>query len=445
MFTSARIKLTLLLTGIVIALFLLTSATVYLFVSQMTIGRLDFRLRQDAAWLLQNPRAMQMALQGGRAPAFPGTSSSPVLRPLFLVIVRNPTGAIITTSNPGLASAIPLLSPTFQTTPTFATWRVRGTDEWFRVISIPLSGGGTAVAGIVQIAEFVGPEMDILMRLAQLVWLVGLGGTIVAIVAGYAVSGRVLRPIIRSWLQQQRFVGDASHELRTPLAVIQTNLDLVLCNADECSLQNLEWVSNAKAEVRRLTRLTSDLLTLARADSQEAVLEMECADLSGVVGEVVGTMSFLAEQKDITLTVDDGPAASGSDRTVFGDVNRLRQLVMILLDNAIKYTPEGGRIDVVLDRQSHAVSLRVKDTGIAMDRELMTHIFERFYRGDKVRERSEGGAGLGLSIAKWIVDMHRGRITVQSTKGEGSVFHVILPCPTAAQTAAVHRGGRILH
>lgn len=439
MFTRARIKLTLLLTAIVTSLFIITSATLYLFVYNITINQMDFKLQQTASWLLRHPEARHMVLSGSRPPALPGIAPSPVLRPFLLVIFRNAAGSIVTSNNPHLATAFPRLWTSGQTAPSFVSWHPRGTAEWFRVVTIPLFSGGASPSGVIQVAQFIGPEVDILQRLAQLVWMVGLAGAAAAVIAGYMVSGRALRPIIRSWRQQQRFVGDASHELRTPLAVIQTNLDLVLSNAEESSLRNLEWVGNAKAEVRRLIRMTSDLLTLARADSQEAVLNVGCVKLGAIVGEVADTMAALAESRGVTLHFPTDLPAPDADFTVYGDANRLRQLVMILLDNALKYTRSGGVITIALDRQPHTVTLRVADTGIGMDAEVIAHAFDRFYRGDRARDRSDGGVGLGLSIAKWIADMHHGRITVQSALGAGTVFHVTLPRPTPAQAEAARR------
>ncbi|MCY0870137.1 MAG: HAMP domain-containing sensor histidine kinase, partial [Firmicutes bacterium] len=254
---------------------------------------------------------------------------------------------------------------------------------------------------------------------------VGGAGFVVVLIVGWYLSGLILRPIARSWQQQQRFVADASHELRTPLAVIGSNLDLALSRAATTGedLETLEWVSNAKAEARRMTRLTEDLLTLARSDGHEVVLQRREVDAVQIARDVVERMAPLAEVAGLALRLE--PNESARQVPMWADGDRMRQLLVILVDNAIKYTL-AGEVTVCVRRLRKGALLEVRDTGVGLDPEEAARVFDRFYRGDDVRERVSGGTGLGLSIARWIVDMHGGRLTVHSEKGVGSVFRAYI-------------------
>jgi heavy metal sensor kinase len=225
----------------------------------------------------------------------------------------------------------------------------------------------------------------------------------------------------RSFVEIRRFTADASHELRTPVTVIRTETEVALKDAlGTAGYQQL--LGSILEECDRLTRLTDQLLTLSREDAGKARRVREPLDVAPLVESVVETMRPLAQAKGIPVQT-----AGGGPLPIRGDEVRLRQVFFNLLDNAIKYTPEGGKIEVQLARRDNGAVVTFRDTGIGIPREHLPHVFDRFYRVDKARTRAEGGTGLGLSIAQSIVQAHGGRIEMVSTPGQGTTCTVTLP------------------
>lgn len=220
---------------------------------------------------------------------------------------------------------------------------------------------------------------------------------------------------------QRRFLADVSHELRTPLTVIKGNVGLVRkFGADEESLASIE------AEVDRLTRMVGDLLLLAQAEAGEMPFDMEVVELDTVLLEVFQQMRILASDR-IHLQLTDIDQIQ-----VNGDRDRLKQVFLNLVGNAVQYTPNGGKVTISLQVADGQARVVVSDNGPGIPKEDLPHIFERFYRGEKSRTRSQtGGFGLGLSIAYWIVRSHQGTIEVESEEGRGTTFTVYLPIKTA--------------
>ncbi|MER3479520.1 MAG: hypothetical protein C4327_03290 [Meiothermus sp.] len=219
---------------------------------------------------------------------------------------------------------------------------------------------------------------------------------------------------------QQRFVADAAHELRAPLTAIQGNLEL-LHRYPEMTLQDrMESVIQALQEARRLGRLVADLLALARGDGGYR-LKREPLDLDRVLLEAFESACHLSQQHQLTREL--------APLKLEGDRDHLKQLALILLDNAIKYTPPGGKVHLALFRQGSHAELRVTDTGNGIAAQDLPHVFDRFYRADQSRRRDPGGSGLGLSIAQWIVEQHGGEIRLESEVGKGTTAIVRLPLP----------------
>ena len=221
--------------------------------------------------------------------------------------------------------------------------------------------------------------------------------------------------------RQRQFTADASHELRTPLTVIKGQIDVALQKerGPEAYRQILQVVNE---EVDRLIRLAGTLLTLTRADAGDIPLAFEDVDVSEVVAGVVDHVRSTANDKGVGLHLDPGPHA-----TIQVDEDLLLQLILNLLDNAIKYTPSGGQVTVGWRMNGNEVDLRVHDTGIGMSPEHLPYLFDRFYRVDKDRSRARGGVGLGLAIPRWIAEAHGGSVGVESEPGKGSAFTVVLP------------------
>jgi two-component system OmpR family sensor kinase len=227
---------------------------------------------------------------------------------------------------------------------------------------------------------------------------------------------QTLERLERLFRTQQRLLADVSHELRTPLTAIRGNLDLMsrMGAADPDSMEAIQ------AEIERMTRLVGDLLLLARADSGGLPLERRPIELDNLLFDVYRQVRILDPPVFVELSEVD-------QAVVMGDMDRLKQLFLNLVENAIKYTPPGGEVRLALSKKAGSAQLEVADNGIGIPPENLPHIFDRFYRVDKARTRAQGGSGLGLSIAKWIAQAHGGNIRVTSTVGEGTTFTVILP------------------
>jgi len=237
----------------------------------------------------------------------------------------------------------------------------------------------------------------------------------------------MLGRIEAAFLRVTQFTGDASHELRTPISLIRTEAEIVL-RKSRSEPEYREALRHILLEAERTTSLVEKLLSLARADSGRGPLEIRRFDLRETVLKVASEWRTVAGSEGLRFA----ESITASEVPIDGDETVLHQLLNILLDNAVKYTPPGGRIDLSLDQralaqQDHKAVLTVVDSGIGIAVEDQTKIFERFYRADKARSSELEGAGLGLAIALWIVQQHRGSIGVQSSPGKGSVFVVELP------------------
>jgi len=225
----------------------------------------------------------------------------------------------------------------------------------------------------------------------------------------------------QAFIQQRRFVADASHELRTPVAAIRSMTDVALAqspNGEEC----IAVLRDVNAEAERLGGLIRDLLILARSDEGQVQLDQELVRLDLMVSDVVATLEPLATERSIVLQV-----LKLEPVMVRGDISRLIQCVMNLLDNALTYTNSGGRVTLMVEVRDGYGCIEVQDTGIGIALEDTLHIFERFYRADPARTRRGGGSGLGLSIVDWVIRAHEGSIHVESRIGQGSTFILSLP------------------
>jgi heavy metal sensor kinase len=221
--------------------------------------------------------------------------------------------------------------------------------------------------------------------------------------------------------RQKRFTSDASHELRTPLTVMQADIDLAL-RRPRTVVEYRGTLESAQEEVTRLSRIVSDLLVLTRLDTDAAFVEHEPVALDELLDSVVSGLQPLARDRDINLNY-----WFSAPVTIMGDVTRLKQLFINLLDNALKYTSALGEVRVALESLPDAIHIIVSDTGMGIGCEHLPHIFERFYRTEQARARSHEGTGLGLAIAKSAVQAHHGDIDVVSRLGFGTTFTVTLP------------------
>jgi len=219
-----------------------------------------------------------------------------------------------------------------------------------------------------------------------------------------------------------QFTADASHELRTPVAVMRTRAELSLRKARSAD-EYREVIAEVLAELEKTSGLIEQLMFLARADSGAETLHFSATNVAEVLREACHQGSALAEAKQIAFQEQ----ISGDSMWIQGDASSLRRLFLILIDNAVKYTPASGQVEVSLQRNDGYAVAQVRDTGIGIAEGDLPNVFERFYRADKARTRESGGVGLGLSIGRWITEVHAGTIEVQSSPGRGSIFQIRLP------------------
>lgn len=246
--------------------------------------------------------------------------------------------------------------------------------------------------------------------------------------------------------RQRQFTSDASHELRTPLAVMRGDIEITLRRERSAEEYKRALMSNLE-EIVRLSRLIEDLLTLARGDTGRVELRCEPVDLNNLCRRMVEYISPLADQREQALIYDPPAGVPNAPVMINADVLRIKQLLLNLLDNAIKYTEPRGRVTLGLKTEENVAVVTVADTGRGIPEEDLPHIFERFFRRSaKTADRSAAGFGLGLSIVKWIVDSHGGRIEARSELGKGTEFIVRLPllnsgeCPSIKNGATERRG-----
>ena len=332
----------------------------------------------------------------------------------------------------------------------------------FRLLSVPIILNG-ALVNVVQVGTSLRPVEEMLHRLL-LVLLVSLPVALaVALGGGWFLAGRALRPVEAitqaarriaagdltqrltasptpdeigrlsatfndmiarleaSFRQVRQFSADASHELRTPLTVMKGETELALRRSRPAEDYRLVLESNLE-EIDRMTQIVDELLFLARADLGEVRIETLPVRLDALVEDIQRQAAVLGQEQDIQVTVGFVEPVQ-----VQGDELRLRELLLNLVDNAVKYSRPGGKVEIALARDGGTARLSVTDQGLGIPTDAQARIFDRFYRTDKARAHVTKGTGLGLSICKWIVEAHHGRIEVQSKVGEGSRFTVILP------------------
>ncbi len=298
-------------------------------------------------------------------------------------------------------------------------------QQSIRVYTAPVRDNGRVI-GAVQAARGDW-EHQAELRLVGLMSLLGIGlGAIVALPAGFFLARRAMRPIDLAFARQHAFVADASHEFRTPLTLIRATTEYVqrLPDASPAVREELDGVLD---EIDATSRLIDDLLVLARIDSADLPLRGERTDLGALARAVVDAVAPLAEGSGLSL---EAAAALGLLAEV--DPDRIRQVLRILLDNAIAYTPAGGMIRVSVERHDTRARVAVTDTGAGIAPEEQARVFDRFYRADRARARATGGTGLGLAIARALVRAHGGEIGLTSVPGRGTTVWFTLPLATTA-------------
>jgi len=449
---SVRVRLTLSFIGVMLVVLGVYAAAVYTFIRGNSSESLDERLHDDFDWasdmLAQRP-------DGSIAPyEETGEGDSPWLQ------VYSIDGDLLYETPEARRNPVPE-SDKLAAKADERIVTAPGVTPPYRVMS-----GGARIGGKPVIVQVARSEGSIMQDLHQLLYILLLGMPIAVVVAGlggYVLARRALAPVDRmaerarlinaerlndrlpvdnpddelgrlatvfnetltrlesSFEQMRRFTADASHELRTPLTAIRSVGEVGLRGRrDEAAYR--EIIGSMLEEVDRLALLVDRLLTLSRADTGQTKLSIDIVDLSELAEEVAEQLGVLAEEKDQSIRVrfDIVPRWIG-DRVV------LRQALLNLVDNAIKYSPVGGEIEIRVAQTAEAILIDVTDTGPGIPVDLQSRIFDRFYRLDKARSRDNGGTGLGLAIAKWAVEVNGGRLTLEPTNASGSRFRITLP------------------
>lgn len=450
---SLRLRLTLLYTTLLVGILFLFGSLVYWLVNATLLDQVDTDLSVNARQIVGLLRANENNQFDVRSIAAFRSSDNlefQIWNNNNILIIARPMPRVTPLDESALRSSVPV----------FTTNRLD--DTHLRVLTVPLVTR-RGPAGTLQLGAHL-DLIDLLLRtLAIMLAAIAVLATIVASFWIWLVNGRALAPLAtmtsvatqishaedlsrripqvgaapgdevdqlilafndtlerleQLFTTQRRFLADVSHELRTPLTVIKGNASLMrkYGEVDEESLASIE------AEVDRLTRMVGDLLLLAQAESGRLPLARDAVELDTVLLEVFHQMRTLAGER-ISVRV-----AEIDQVQVTGDRDRLKQVLLNLMSNAVQYTPAGGQVSVALRKDEHEAQVVISDSGPGIPAEDLPHIFERFYRGEKSRKRGQGsGFGLGLSIAYWIVRSHEGRIEVQSQEGQGTQFTIHLP------------------
>ncbi|HWR43812.1 HAMP domain-containing sensor histidine kinase [Sporomusa sp.] len=419
MFTKTLRKLTLLNSAVVMLIFLTFGATLYSYVSSQLFNNIDNAMEE---------RISSFRVVNGRPDI--NRRRSIFFDPRVIMLLRDPNGQVViltpfaSEDGENLKALAAQLESGSLTVKTYA-------DHIYRVLCLPYQydenvlfrpdGSKLEIQEVIAVS-IVDSEVSMLRHLLIIIASGLFAGILVIGLAGYYLARLALVPIQTAWDRQQQFVADASHELRTPLAVVKTNAELMLRHPEKTVEQESARVTNVLREAIRMNKLVSTLLTLARADANQLELQLKSVVVNEVVETVVEQFRPLVELKGLELNVSIEPQIE-----LTADRERLHQLLVILLDNALKYTVPPGKITLTCSKLQNQVVLKVEDTGCGILPEDLPRVFGRFFRGDKARHRETGGAGLGLSIAQWIVEKHGGKIRAESTPNVGTQFYITLP------------------
>jgi signal transduction histidine kinase len=298
---------------------------------------------------------------------------------------------------------------------------IRGPGGDVRVVSIPVVQSGVIV-GVVQSARSLGPVRETVRTLALVLGPIGLGALALAAAGGLLVSRRAMRPVRDAFDRQRTFIADASHELKTPLTLIRADAE-VLCRG-MTDPNDRELVEDLLGETDRMNAVLSDLLVLARLDAGKLGVAREIFDLGATVAETAERFGARADARDVRLAI-----RSTGELPTRGDPERTAQILAALLDNALRFTPPGVSVEVSVGAQDGRVEATVTDTGPGIAPEHLPRVFDRFYRAEASRTRSEagGGTGLGLSIARELARAQGGELTAANAPGGGARFTLSLP------------------
>lgn len=271
----------------------------------------------------------------------------------------------------------------------------------------------------------ISSEESLKIRLVQIFILVGFISLIFLLIISIFLTNKSIEPIKETFNKQKQFIADASHELKTPLTIIKTNTSLLMSNPEDTIKNQSKWIKYIESQSDRMSELVNEMLSLAKLDVEENKLIVSTINFSNIINSMLLTFDAVIFENKITLDTN-----INKDIMVKCNDDSIKKLFSILMDNAIKYTNKGGSISVNLTSDKYKAKLIIKNTGDGIPKDKLNKIFERFYRADDSRDRDTGGYGLGLSIAKSIVDQHNGKIYASSNLYKDATFTVELSLST---------------
>ncbi len=348
---------------------------------------------------------------------------SNINNPNIICIVRDEDGEIIASSWPGVNSGDYTVELEFDEELLNKIYEIVINDDYYyRAITVDLSEITENNSGYVQFLTNVDTEKDMVDVYQKIILHSMIFGTIVSIIASISMSKRTLDPVVDMLKKENEFVQNVSHELRTPLAIIQAKQEILLSEPNAKIIDKSEDISLTLNETKRMAKLTKDLLLLSRADNKQIVLQKEEVEIDEFISNIAKTYGEIIELDNKKLELN-----LNYKKMISIDTNKIYQVMVILLDNSIKYTESGDTIEISTFAKDNKCVIEVKDTGIGISDEAIKHVFERFYREDKARSRETGGSGLGLSIADMIISSHGGTIKASHNGTKGTIFTIKLP------------------
>ncbi|GLX66915.1 hypothetical protein MU1_12590 [Paenibacillus glycanilyticus] len=345
------------------------------------------------------------------------------------IIFESPSANKLGLNDEAVDEVFPMsaLLPSVLERPAHGYHNIRANGRTFRIGGLVITSGELNEYRVIVAQEITNDAA----LLAQLRWaFAGLALVLLAAggVAGYLLAGRAMKPIANAFQRQEQFTSDASHELRTPLSILKSAYEVLDEQSDRLPEFHRNVLKKSGREIHHMSRLVENLLTLARSDNGRIELAVSRFSLWYTINQVIEQLQPIAASKDVSLEWEVNQEGNRQkDSMIQADEVRIRQLILILVENAIQYNREGGRVTVALDVSLQTMSFSVMDTGIGIEHADLPHIFERFYRIDKARTRRSEGTGLGLAIAKQIVDAHQAKIEVWTEPRAGTTFRVTLP------------------
>jgi signal transduction histidine kinase len=428
LFGRIRWRLTLLFAVVLAALLLVSGAVLYVSMRQTLLEP------KNAVLQSENRELAERWMRDGRVPCFvPPDAASVVFhgRPLAFVACYDNSGKVLAAVGPSNQVTDFLSNSLAQTAlaggSSYDEMNAGGylgeVRRYATVVSDPDTGN---VVGVVMSGVQIGDTIGALNTLQTLLLVVGALTLAGATVGGYFLAARALDPARLAFTRQQGFIADAAHELRTPLTLLRADAEVLLRGRERFDPDDAALLEDIVTEAGHLSALSTTMLTLARLDSGAQHHERDVVDLADVAASVVQRAHAFAEERDVTLTL-----GVTSPSQVIGDRELLGQATLILVDNAIKYGGAGSTVEVSVATKGGKQRLVVHDTGPGIAAEHLPHLGERFYRPDKARSRAAGGAGLGLSLARDVMSLHDGELTVESAPDKGTTAILSLPAARA--------------